>query len=83
VFTSEDARAYKPRRELFDLALGETGLRPEEVIHIGDSLSSDVGGAASAGIRALWLNRSGKAAPEGVDRIAALPEALRYLTGRA
>ena len=44
IFTSEDAKAYKPRKELFELALNNTGLHADEVIHIGDSLSSDVKG---------------------------------------
>lgn len=79
IFTSEDARAYKPREELFRLALERTGLEPEEVIHIGDSLSSDVMGAAQAGIRALWLNRFGKAVPEGVTSIASLAQGIQYL----
>ena len=72
VFTSEDARAYKPRRELFELALKKTGLAPEEVIHIGDSISSDVKGASELGINTLWLNRFGKEVPEGVKNIASL-----------
>lgn len=66
VFTSEDARAYKPRRELFDLALRETGLTADQVIHIGDSLSSDVQGAGQAGICSIWVNRGGRSVPEGV-----------------
>ncbi|MBO4688112.1 MAG: HAD family hydrolase [Clostridiales bacterium] len=76
VFTSEDARAYKPRCEIFNLALKETGLKPDEVIHIGDSLSSDVKGASAVNIRALWLNRFGKAVPDGVDSITILTEAF-------
>ena len=80
VFTSEDAKSYKPGKELFELALRLTGLLPEEVIHIGDSVSSDVQGAAKAGIRALWLNRFGKSVPEGVESISELPEALAFLT---
>ncbi len=76
VFTSEDARSYKPRKELFELALKSTGLSPEEVIHIGDSVSSDVQGAAKAGIRALYLNRFGKSIPEGVESISGLSEAF-------
>jgi FMN phosphatase YigB (HAD superfamily) len=28
------------------------------VIHVGDSLHSDVGGALAAGIRSGWVNRS-------------------------
>lgn len=76
VFTSEDARAYKPRRELFELALGKTEFKPEEVIHIGDSISSDVKGASALGIRTLWLNRFGKVVPEGVTDIKDLLGAL-------
>ncbi len=76
VFTSEDAKSYKPRKELFELALKSTGLAPEEVLHIGDSVSSDVQGAAKVGIRALWLNRFGKTVPEGVESISGLSEAL-------
>ncbi len=77
VFTSEDARSYKPRKELFELALREATLKPEEVIHIGDSVSSDVKGAGALGIKALWLNRFGKPVPEGVDCITTLTDALK------
>ena len=78
VFTSEDARSYKPRKELFELALQKTGLKPDEVIHIGDSISSDVKGASELGINALWLNRFGKNIPDGVSSISSLPEALGF-----
>lgn len=60
VFTSENARSYKPRKEIFELALKTTGLKPEEVVYIGDSVTSDVNGAKAAGISAIWLNRFGK-----------------------
>ncbi len=80
VFTSEDAKSYKPGIELSELALRSAGLMPEEVIRIGDSVSSDVQGAAKAGIRSLWLNRFGKSVPEGVESISKLPEAFAFLT---
>jgi len=76
VFTSEDARSYKPRKELFELALKSTGLSPEEVVHIGDSLSSDVKGAATVGIDAIWINRGGRTVPEGVTAVGNLLEVL-------
>lgn len=76
VFTSEDAKSYKPGKGLFELALSSSGLSPDEVIHIGDSVSSDVHGAAKVGIRALWLNRFGKSIPEGVESITRLSEAF-------
>lgn len=79
VFTSEDAKSYKPRKELFELALKKSGLNADEVIHIGDSLSSDVKGANSLGIRALWLNRFGKEIPEGVKSITSLLGAFEVI----
>ena len=78
VFTSEDAGSYKPRKELFELALQKTGLNPDEVIHIGDSISSDEKGASAVGINTLWLNRFGKSVPDGVNSITSLPEALGF-----
>ena len=76
IYTSEDAKSYKPRKELFELALNRTGLKENEVIHIGDSVSSDVKGASGVGIRALWLNRFGTNIPDGVESISGLLEAL-------
>ena len=76
VFTSEDAKSYKPRKELFQLALQETGLKSNEVVHIGDSLSSDVKGANASGINTIWLNRSNREVPAGVTAIGNLLEAF-------
>lgn len=74
IFTSEDAKSYKPRRELFEYALNATGLKADQVVHIGDSLGSDIKGAASAGISAVWINRSAKEVPAGVISIGNLME---------
>jgi 2-haloacid dehalogenase/putative hydrolase of the HAD superfamily len=74
IFTSEDAKSYKPRPELFELALRSVGLNAEEVLHIGDSLSSDVKGASALGINTLWLNRSKRQVPDDVMAIESLLE---------
>jgi 2-haloacid dehalogenase/putative hydrolase of the HAD superfamily len=55
--TSEKARAYKPLPTIFELALEQTGWDRARVVHVGDSLHSDVGGAMAAGISAVWLCR--------------------------
>lgn len=75
VFTSEDAKSYKPRKELFQLALSSVKLGADEVVHIGDSLSSDVKGASALGIHTIWVNRSRREVPVGVTSIANLLEA--------
>lgn len=74
IFTSEDARSYKPRKELFAYALNAAGVKPEQVVHIGDSLSSDIKGAGEMGIDAIWINRGGREVPEGVMAVSSLLE---------
>ncbi|MFD2445319.1 HAD family hydrolase [Bacillus sp. CGMCC 1.16607] len=64
VITSEDVRAYKPHSEMFEYALKLSGLSPEEVLHVGDSLTGDVLGANQVGIQSCWLNRSQKSIQE-------------------
>lgn len=64
VITSEDVRSYKPRPELFEEGLRRSGCTADEVIHMGDSLSSDIEGAQRLGIRAGWINRLGKKLPD-------------------
>jgi 2-haloacid dehalogenase/putative hydrolase of the HAD superfamily len=63
VVTSEECRSYKPRPEMFACALEKLGCRAQEVLHIGDSLSSDVKGAQLVGIDVAWVNRRGRAIP--------------------
>jgi 2-haloacid dehalogenase/putative hydrolase of the HAD superfamily len=54
--TSETCRAYKPREEMFHAALGLLGVAAQEVLHVGDSISSDVVGAQRAGVDVAWIN---------------------------
>ena len=67
VITSEDAKSYKPREEIFLMALDKMNLSPSEVLHVGDSLSSDIVGANSCGIDSFWLNRKGRSIPSDIS----------------
>lgn len=70
-------RCYKPHPALFAKALEVSGCRADEVLHIGDSVQSDVEGALRAGIRPILLDRTGrKQSPEdgGWEVISALSE---------
>jgi len=49
----------KPDREIFLAALDAAGTRPEETVHVGDSVRDDVKGAQAVGIRGIWLDRRG------------------------
>jgi FMN phosphatase YigB (HAD superfamily) len=63
----------KPRGEIFEAVLDELDAAPNEVLHVGDSLRADVGGAHACGIRNAWITR----------RIADPEEALRSHEGPA
>ncbi|GIF78227.1 HAD family hydrolase [Asanoa siamensis] len=63
VVTSEDARAYKPRPEPFELALRHLGLSAAAVVHVGDTPASDIAGAAALGIATAFLTRDGRRLP--------------------
>lgn len=83
IFTSEQARSYKPRAELFRLAMHTTGLKAENLLHVGDSYQNDVVGARAAGLSAVWLNRTGKTAPDDTVRtVKTLTELLPLLDGK-
>jgi putative hydrolase of the HAD superfamily len=57
VVISEDVGIRKPRAEIFEAVLERLGAAPAEVIHVGDSLTADVAGAATLGMRTAWLTR--------------------------
>jgi 2-haloacid dehalogenase/putative hydrolase of the HAD superfamily len=81
VVTSEDVGAYKPAPLMFQQALAVLGLRADEVLHVGDSISADVGGAQAAGITAVWVNRRGRPVPDGIDPALVIGD-LTDLTGK-
>jgi 2-haloacid dehalogenase/putative hydrolase of the HAD superfamily len=60
IISSEDARSYKPQLHIFEKALSATGLRPREVLFVGDSLHYDIQPAQRMGMSTAWLNRSGR-----------------------
>ena len=61
VFTSFDLGAVKPTREYFDACFARMdGVKPDESIIIGDSLSADIKGALDYGIHTCWLNRKNR-----------------------
>jgi putative hydrolase of the HAD superfamily len=57
ILYSAAAGVAKPNPEIFKLALQRIGLKPDEVLHVGDSWEDDVLGARTAGLDAVWLQR--------------------------
>jgi FMN phosphatase YigB (HAD superfamily) len=90
VVTSASAGFYKSRPELYWQAAASLGVAPAHIVHVGDSLRFDVGGASRAGMGTVWLQPNG--APSGghgfvpdltVHSLAdAAPEILNLLRSR-
>lgn len=57
----------KPHQDLFHQTAEYFGVRPDEILHIGDNLVTDVRGAIQAGCQAGWINLSGKSIREFSD----------------
>lgn len=59
IVTADDVKLAKPDAEIFHLACHSLNLKPEQCLHIGDSLYDDALGAQGAGLKSLWINRHG------------------------
>jgi 5'-nucleotidase len=63
---SEGVGLAKPDPRIFSLALDRASAEPGEAVMIGDSWESDILGARSAGIAAVWFNRFGRTPPSSL-----------------
>ncbi len=83
VVCSQAARCYKPEPAIFRHAAQMLGVDPARVLHVGDSLHSDVAGAAKLGITTAWLCRPERIHDIGTCRphhtIASLAELPRLV----
>jgi putative hydrolase of the HAD superfamily len=61
VFVGGEFHRGKPDPAIFRAALEAAGCRPDQAVHIGDSLVHDIAGAHRVGIHSVWLNRKGLA----------------------
>ena len=59
VVFSQDLGVEKPDARMFHAACKHAGCAPGELMHVGDSLQTDVAGANGVGAVSVWLNRDG------------------------
>ena len=56
---AQDIGIEKPDLRTFQIAARRAGCSLDQLLHVGDSLESDVEGAKAVGVRTVWLNRGG------------------------
>lgn len=74
VVTAESTGLSKPDPRMFHYLCDLVGIAASEACYIGDNLEKDAIGASRAGLRGVWLNRKGRAVPDGVESISTLGE---------
>ncbi|MEA2422373.1 MAG: hypothetical protein QOF55_1472, partial [Thermoleophilaceae bacterium] len=74
VVSSASVGANKPAPAVFEAALALAGCGPEDAVHVGDSVESDVVGAQAAGVRALLIDRDSDGGD--IRSLAELPRVL-------
>lgn len=57
IFVSEELGSSKPSKEFYDACLKRMHHKKEEIIVIGDSLTSDIFGAYTYGLKSIWFNK--------------------------
>ena len=90
IVTSASAGFYKSRPEIYEHAAVALSASPARMVHVGDSLRFDVGGASRAGMGTVWLreNRDGAEDPAIEPDLtlptleAAAPQILALLESR-
>jgi len=82
LYAHEGGLPKKPAPEFFAAVVEAAGCVPAAVVHVGDSWAHDVLAARDAGLRTVWLNRTGRPRPPGpapdgeVRSLADLPRTL-------
>jgi HAD superfamily hydrolase (TIGR01509 family) len=66
----------KPHPEIFAIALGRARSRPSETIFVGDTYSTDVGGAKLAGLSGILMDRVGAYPNADCPRVKSLSELI-------
>ena len=82
IICGDMVNAYKPRKELFLRALQMSGCNASDVVHIGDSMKSDVNGAFGARISPVLLDRSGSTVSNTCKVVYSLAEILPFVSGK-
>lgn len=57
LFASTLVGIGKPDRRIFEYALSQMSVEPEQAVMVGDSLLGDVAGAQAVGMEAVWIRR--------------------------
>jgi putative hydrolase of the HAD superfamily len=78
---SDEVLHVKPDKEIWQLLVDTNELKPEEIVHVGDSYRMDYNGARAAGLQAVLFGRqeSLPAATLAIDSLIELAPAIEEM----
>ncbi|MFP6679009.1 MAG: HAD family hydrolase [Dehalococcoidia bacterium] len=80
--SSMDVGASKPDPKMFQAALSQAGVPPEQAVHVGDQIETDIDGAKGVGINPVLIDRhSATVGYEQCPRITTMTELPDVLEG--
>jgi len=56
ILISEEVGLTKPDKRIFELALNQLHVQPEEALFVGDDLEKDIAGCQQARMKGIWFN---------------------------
>jgi len=84
IVISRDLGIRKPDPRIFHYTLEKLQVKPDETVHVGDSVEQDVLGAKRTGLRAIWIKGEDEENSEEADRviyaITELPRTIESLS---
>lgn len=63
-FSAISVGAAKPDPRMYLAAIAAAGVKPDEVIHIGDHPEQDIAAASAVGMKTIWVNLQGQNWPQ-------------------
>jgi putative hydrolase of the HAD superfamily len=68
---SDEVGASKPDRRMFDAAADQLGIKPDQMLHVGDRESNDVAGPQAVGARAILVTvvKDRRSGPSQADAV--------------
>ena len=74
----DSCNCAKPDKQIFLYALDRLGIKADEALFVGDSVTFDYEGALDVGIKPLLIDREGRQ-PDRYDKIASLTDLLNLV----
>lgn len=83
ILISEEVGLTKPDKRIFELALNQLHVQPEEALFVGDDLEKDIAGCQQARMKGIWYNPHRLTNPTDIKPDAVIHSFEQLIKGRA